>query len=325
MKNARGKKSIEKLTTLAEAGDVSAMAKLGQKLHRGFNVEQNDKVAEKWLKAAAKQGSTWAMTELADLYGLDTKKGLAWQTKAIKLGDPNALVELCVYYVSEGNYAKAVKWHEIATRQGHDDLLYNLGTCYEMTWNLPKAVEAWSQAAAVKPKTEETRWAKENLDALGKEHCATLLAIAKRGDRTGQLMAEELHWAKCILRDDLWAALGLPGIGSKDRTMAWYRHLEAKGCVEAIAQIGWMYAKGLHFTGNGQTSPDYAKAKACFERALALGNDPVAQDGMRFLAENGFGDERKSTKTKKAPAKKSPAKPKKPTAKKPASKPKAKK
>ncbi|CAM2869921.1 tetratricopeptide repeat protein [Acinetobacter celticus] len=115
---------IHNLTKAAKAGQAGAQFYLGTKYQFGKDVQQDDRQAFAWFKAAADQGLSSAQLNVGRMLadGLGTKKDevLARQyfEKAASRGDNRASFNLAMMEEQKKNYMGAYQWYELSTRDG---------------------------------------------------------------------------------------------------------------------------------------------------------------------------------------------------------------
>lgn len=123
------KSAIRELTPFAEQGNAEAQYLLGASYANASPPEQDYLKAERWLQAAAEQGHTDAMVDIAKLNLFyknerDVKKAIPWYMKAADLGHPEAQFMIGTYYFSEDsgdekNNVKAYMWWLLSASKGH--------------------------------------------------------------------------------------------------------------------------------------------------------------------------------------------------------------
>ena len=115
---------IHNLTKAAKAGQAGAQFYLGTKYQFGKDVQQDERQAFAWFKAAADQGLSSAQLNVGRMLadGLGTKKDevLARQyfEKAASRGDNRASFNLAMMEEQKKNYIGAYQWYELSTRDG---------------------------------------------------------------------------------------------------------------------------------------------------------------------------------------------------------------
>jgi len=115
---------------LAEKGNAEAQDRVGKMYNKGWGVDKDLILAERWLRKSAMQGLASAQTHLGNFYArrsdmkikVDMNKALKWYRKAAKQDHSEALVALAVMY--QGGYG--VK--KDINRAGK--LLYQAGLIY---------------------------------------------------------------------------------------------------------------------------------------------------------------------------------------------------
>jgi len=121
--------AIIELTPFAEQGNAEAQYLLGASYANASPPEQDYFKAERWLKAAAEQGHTDAMVDIAKLNLFykkerDVKKAVRWYMKAADRGHPEGQFMTGTYYFSEDagvekDNVKAYMWWLLSAAKGH--------------------------------------------------------------------------------------------------------------------------------------------------------------------------------------------------------------
>lgn len=147
------KSTIPAIEQAAEAGDAEAQFKLGALYANGKGVEQDSKIAAKWLRKAAKQGWMAAQTLLGWCYAggngvsQNMAEALEWYSAAAEQGDTDAMCSLADIYSSgqpgiEQNIQAMLTWYETAANAGHPKAQYMLGKLMATGELLPQNDEA---------------------------------------------------------------------------------------------------------------------------------------------------------------------------------------
>jgi TPR repeat protein len=123
-----GETEIDRLTRLAEGGDMLAAASLGQRYYRGDGVTKDPVAAVRWTLRAAELGEPRAQSNLGFYYmkgeGVDRNPAEAarWWREAADQGLSQAQFNLGVLYEQgqgvKVDYSEAAKWYELAAAQG---------------------------------------------------------------------------------------------------------------------------------------------------------------------------------------------------------------
>ncbi len=132
------KSTMPAIEQAAEAGDAEAQFKLGALYANGKGVEQDSKLAAKWLRKSAKQGWSAAQTLLGWCYAggngvsQNLAEALEWYSAAAEQGDTDAMCSLADIYSSgqpgiEQNTQTMLTWYETAANLGHPKAQYMLG------------------------------------------------------------------------------------------------------------------------------------------------------------------------------------------------------
>lgn len=106
----------------ADAGDLSAMNRLGQMYEFGYGVKRDPDTALKWYRSAADAGSVAAQYNLGRCYNFGT---------GVKQ-----------------DFAEAERWYLKAAEQGHSDALFYIGTLYSNEHGINQEIDTNIQAYA---------------------------------------------------------------------------------------------------------------------------------------------------------------------------------
>ena len=123
--------AMKEFMPLAEAGQTSAQAAVGQMYFEGKGVAPDPKEAAKWLEPAAKAGNARAQFLLGKLYlsgegvTADPAKAVSFTKAAADQGLPDAQFDLCsLYYQGVGvpkDMVQAYLYASLAAKQGNED------------------------------------------------------------------------------------------------------------------------------------------------------------------------------------------------------------
>jgi TPR repeat protein len=123
--------ALKEFMPLAQAGQTSAEAAVGQMYFEGKGVAPDPKEAARWLQPAAKAGNARAQFLLGKLYlsgegvEADPKKAAALTKAAADQGLPDAQFDLCsLFYQGVGvpkNLPQAYLYAKLAAEQGNAD------------------------------------------------------------------------------------------------------------------------------------------------------------------------------------------------------------
>lgn len=121
--------AIKELTPFAEQGNAEAQYLLGASYANASPPEQDYFKAESWLQAAAEQGHTDAMVDIAKLSLFykkerDVEKAVRWYMKAADRDHPEGQFMTGTYYFSEDagvekDNVKAYMWWLLSAAKGH--------------------------------------------------------------------------------------------------------------------------------------------------------------------------------------------------------------
>ena len=139
--------AVKELSTLGDAGNMSAQIMLGALYSKGGAVARNDKLAALWFERAANQGNAEAQYQLGNLYEnsqlpKDYKAAANWYQKAAQQGSAKAQARLGVFY-AEGmgvnkNTNEALLWSGKAALQGNLEAQFWLGLLYKLGDAIPQ-------------------------------------------------------------------------------------------------------------------------------------------------------------------------------------------
>jgi localization factor PodJL len=141
---------LDKLTQLANAGNVTAETVVGLKYLDGDGVPKDEKLAANWLEKAAPAGQPVAQYRLATLYErgsgvtADPAKAEHWYEAAANQGNRKAMHNLAVAY-AEGagvkkDFIEAARWFSKAADLGLSDSQFNLAVLYERGLGVPQSL-----------------------------------------------------------------------------------------------------------------------------------------------------------------------------------------
>jgi uncharacterized protein len=126
--------ALKEFLPLAQKGQVSAQAAVGQMYFEGKGVAPDAKEAAKWLEPAAKAGNARAQFLLGKLYlsgegvPADPAKAVTLTKASADQGFPDAQFDLCsLYYQGVGvpkDPVQAYLYATLAARQGNQDAKY---------------------------------------------------------------------------------------------------------------------------------------------------------------------------------------------------------
>jgi len=241
-------KAVAMFHAAAEAGipgSQCAVAMMYENGHEGVN--RDDPKAFSWYQKAANLDFAPAMFSLGCLYeegrGVMSSDPMAvrWWALAAEKGDTNAQYNLAFMHSSGRggllkNSAAAVALYRKAAEQGHTDAMLNLGVMYEEGDGVPESDELsglWHAKAA----------------ELGNPVAQFNLGVMCRTGRGGVVPAD------------------------KDAAVTWFRKAAASGFVEAMYELGDLYAE----------NDEEDKAQEWYDKANET--EELSQDGVLELTE----------------------------------------
>jgi len=201
-------------TAAAVRGDAQAQYTLGECFYFGRGVEQNYNYALQWFNNAAQQNYALAQFAIGVCFergnGVDANinQAVGWMIRAAENKLADAQSWLGNYYLSKDNpnCREAVKWFNLAVRQGHPVAQYMLGLCTEkglgITANIHSAVN-WYYLSA------------------------------KQGICEAQYRLGQIRYA------------GADGIRDYDEAAEYFRLAAEQDHVQAIEKLAKCYLKGL--------------------------------------------------------------------------------
>jgi len=232
----------------ADAGNTSAMRRLGDLYSVGEGVTQSYNQARQWYEKARARGDAGAVTDLAILiaYGKggshDFKQAFPLFEQAAQGGDGYAMYELADFLENgkgvTPDYAKSRYWLEQSAQAGEMRGMLMLGYTYYFGRHVPedyKQSYAWFEKAAAAGSTTA-------MNVLGMQH------------EYGQ---------------------GTPGDYKK--ASEWYERAAAGGDADSMYDLGYLYERG------GPNLPQsYAQAREWYQKAADSGNNK-ALDRLKNL------------------------------------------
>ncbi|MDE2163842.1 MAG: SEL1-like repeat protein [Alphaproteobacteria bacterium] len=185
--------ALDRLTTLANAGNARAELVVALKYLDGDGVPANDAEAFKWLSRSAQAGEPVAQYRLGTMYErgrgapADQAKAVQWYEAAANQGNRKAMHNLAVAY-AEGSgvkkdFAEASRWFSRAANLGLSDSQFNLAVLYERGLGVPQSLlnaYKWYAIAAAQGDAES----KARLQALTTQLSADDRAAAQHAADT---------------------------------------------------------------------------------------------------------------------------------------------
>ena len=258
------KNSISWLTRAAESGDVEAQYKLAQRYHRGdrfvycaSNPMINPPEAFRWYLEAAKQGHSWATTELIDCYanGFGTKE------------DWREAIGWC-------NYAASPSIHAFTANLYHAKCSFGIYGQYDTSVirQLEKAFQDLLQCL----KDRELEIARQQISYNGSSRAMSKV-IQKAIDEDTQA---GVAMARYELADSYEQGLGT-NADSKE-AFQWYRKAAKSGLKRGMCAMGRCYEQGIG------VDTDERLAAQWYQQAAEAGHAPAQYEWGRCL-EAGIG------------------------------------
>jgi TPR repeat protein len=150
VKPSNGATPLDRLSTLANAGNPKAQLLIGLKYYNGDGTAVNLPEAAKWIARAANAHDAMAEYWLGVLYehgeGLptDAAQSLHWYQGAAEQGNRQAMHNLGIAYAqgagTNKDYAQAARWFEKAAALGLVNSQFNLAVLYERGEGVPQSL-----------------------------------------------------------------------------------------------------------------------------------------------------------------------------------------
>ena len=243
--------TIAQIQAAAEAGDSSAMNRLGVVYGNGQGVPMDYAKAIQWYTKAADAGNVDAKANLGVIYDLgqgvpvDAARALELYRAAAAAGSTFAQTRLGVMYVDgkgvKVDLVEAVKWYRKAAEAGNPEGMNYLALCYL------------------------------NGNGVDADAGQCMAWLQKAADRNFPMAIRNVGQIYKFGR-------GVP----KDfgKAMEWFVKGAHLGDPESMRLIAQLYE-----TGSGMEKPDDAKALAWYRSAAEMGDGPA----RKWLADNGPG------------------------------------
>jgi TPR repeat protein len=118
---SQNKSAFRWMLRAANAGHIAAQNNIGLSYLHGLGVQKNIKQAFFWFEKAAKQGLSYAQSELAMLYYQQQKikKAQQWWEIAAKQNDEYAQFNLASLFLEQKKPQQAFYWFKIADKNHH--------------------------------------------------------------------------------------------------------------------------------------------------------------------------------------------------------------
>jgi localization factor PodJL len=194
--------AMDRLTTLANAGNAKAETIVGLKYLNGDGVAVNEAQAAKWLERAAEAGEPVAQYRLGTLF--ERGKGVAgdparathWYQAAAMQGNRKAMHNLAVALAEGAGVKKdmneAARWFSKAASLGLADSQFNLAVLYERGLGVPQSLldaYKWYAIAAAQGDSES----KARIEALATQLSADDRAAAQHAADTFKPATADPH------------------------------------------------------------------------------------------------------------------------------------
>lgn len=284
--------TLERASRLAEAGNIRAMALMGDILSKGIIVQQDRKTALEWQEMAAMQGDVPSMLAVGlafrDGNGTerDPEKAEMWLSKAALAGNARARQEISNMFRKgmgvERDMTKVIRWLNEAFDAGDANSAFQLGSIYR-------------EGTGVDADTVESqRWmtAFASLSRSGTEYIiGDILQKAYDSDADRE---EAISWLEKAANDGSVPAMFQLGTSYRDgvgvepdssKAARWFLKAAEHWHQQAMVELGSMFLRG-----NGVEKND-GKAAEFYSKAASMGN-AVARYQLGIMYRDGIGMER---------------------------------
>jgi uncharacterized protein len=130
---------VTDMTKLAEQGNQEAQYHLGMLYNNGIGTKKDPQKAFEWFNKAGTSGEPLASYKLGCYFGgqfegvvpVDPEKSFQYKWVAAKAGYSLAQYDVGNALFKQGKFDEAVRWWELAAKQGYPMALYNLSVIYK--------------------------------------------------------------------------------------------------------------------------------------------------------------------------------------------------
>jgi len=292
-------KTKPNVSPLTEKLAAKAAGYLGRMFLRGEGMPQRYDIAQVWFKRGISNGDALSQYSMGimHLYGLgvpqDAVRAAEYFGAAADQDLSSAQVRLGALFLDQGDVPTAMRYFELAARNGHLEAYYFLAELSHHGIGRDKSctmASAYYKIVAEKAEVISTSFEAAN-EAYTSGDLETALVLnmmaAEQGFEVGQAnVAYLLDQAKpkVTLRDLIPFLPKKPSLAS-DAALAllyWTRSAEQKN-IDSMVKMGDYYLTGLG------TPPDSEKAAACYQAAAETQQSAQAMWNLGWMHENGVG------------------------------------
>ncbi|KAF2112176.1 hypothetical protein BDV96DRAFT_602624 [Lophiotrema nucula] len=274
---------------------------LGRMFLRGEGIPQSFQIAQTWFRRGMEVGDPLSQYSLGLMY----LHGLALPKDPVRAADlfgaaadqdlPIAQVRLGALFLDQGDIGTAIRYFELAARNGHIEAYYYLAELSNQGIGRDKScsiASAYYKIVAEKAEVISTSFPEAN-DAYTNGDLETALVrfmmAAEQGFEVGQANVAYLldqvkpRFTFSSLIPFMKQKVSLAG----DAVLAliyWTRSAEQKN-VDSMVKLGDYYLEGIG------TNLDQEKAAACYQAAAETMQSAQAMWNLGWMHENGFGIE----------------------------------
>jgi len=279
------REKLESLQSLCQAERTRREAQQSLRLASEAESKGDFPVAVEWYRKAADAGDSTAMHKLGLAYlngnglGADNTKALEWFHKAADAGNGESMYKLgLICQTGDGvpkDYSEALNWYHKAAKAGNPDAMHNLGGMY------------YSGEGIAKDNVKAMEWLAQAAVAGNTQAMYNLGVAYYNGDGVSKDYAKAVEWFRKAAEQDNASAmynLALAYLDISDYANAekWFAKAADVGNVEAMYNLGVIYHNGYGLT------KDYAKALDWYRKA-ARGGDTNAMVNLGLMHHDGIG------------------------------------
>ena len=283
--NPSVREKLESLQSLCQAERTRREAQQSLRLASEAETKGDFPVAVEWYRKAADAGDSTAMHKLGLAYfngnglGADHTKALEWFHKAANAGNGESMYKLgLICQTGDGvpkDYSEALNWYHKAAKAGNSDAMHNLGGMY------------YSGEGVAKDNVKAMEWLAQAAMTGNTQAMYNLAVAYYNGDGVSKDYAKAVEWfRKAAEQDNAGAmyslALAYLDISDYANAEKWFAKAADAGNVEAMYNLGVIYNNGYGL------AKDYAKALDWYRKA-AKGGDTNAMVNLGLMHHDGIG------------------------------------
>ncbi len=274
---------------------------LGRMFFRGEGVDQDFEKARIWFKRGVANGDALCQYSIGLMYlrglGLpkDVVKAADYFREAADQSFASAQVRLGVLFLDQGDLQTAIRYFELAARQGHIEAYYHLADMSDQGIGMGRScgtTTAYYKIVAEKAEPIHSPFLEANLayDDGDKELALIdFMMAAEQGYEVAQANV-------AYLLDGNKSRLSL------HRLLPWSKEIPSLLQNAALALVYWtrsakqknidsMVKMGDYYLGGFGTSVDHEKAATCYQSAAETHQSALALWNLGWMHENGIGIE----------------------------------